>query len=88
MRQRDRLAAILRRSHLSDNLRGNIAGSRETVRLFNQRARDNGAVLQHILEVYQVAVVHVLRKVVRIVEVNEALIVGCHYVGRKQYTLS
>ena len=78
MGQRDGLSAILGGSNLGDDLRRDIAGRREAVRLLNERARDNGAVLEHILQVHQVAVMHVLGKVVGIVEVNQALIVGVH----------
>ena len=42
--------------------------------LLNQRAADDGAVLQHVVQIDQVAVVHVLVKVVGIVEVDQALL--------------
>ena len=45
------------------------------VRLLDERAGDDGAVLQHVLEVHEVAVVHVLGIVVRVVEVDDALLV-------------
>ena len=61
--------------HLRNDLGGNVAGGRKAVGLFNIGAGDHGAVLQHILQVDQIAVVHVLRKVVGIVEVDQALIV-------------
>ena len=70
MGQRDGLAAVLGGSNLGDNLRRDVAGRREAVRLLDQRARDNGAVLEHVLQVHQVAVMHVLGKVVGIVEVD------------------
>ena len=85
--QRNRLAAILGRGDLGDNLRRDIASSREAVRLLDQRARDNGAVLEHILQVHQVTVMHVLGKVVRIVEVNQALVVGIHDLLGQQHAL-
>ena len=44
-------------------------------------------VLQHILKVDQVAVVHVLGKVIRIVEMDQALIMGIHDLLRQQHTL-
>ena len=87
MGQRNRLTAVLGRCDLGDNLRRDIAGSREAVRLLDQRARDNGAVLEHILQVHQVAVVHVLGEVVRIVEVNQALVVGIHDLLGQQHAL-
>ena len=46
--------------------------------LFNHGAGDDGAVLQHILQVHQVTVVHMLGIVVRIVEVDDARLVGVH----------
>ena len=44
------------------------------VRLFNQSAADDRAVLQHIVQIDEVAVVHVLGIVVGIVEVDDALL--------------
>ena len=78
MGQRDGLAAILGGCNLGDDLCRDVAGRREAVRLLNQRTRDNSTVLEHILQVHQVAVMHVLGKVVGIVEVDQALIVGIH----------
>ena len=51
--------------------------------LFNFGFADDGAVLQHILEVYEVAVVHVLCEVVGIVEVDQPLLVSLYDVGRQ-----
>ena len=51
--------------------------------LFNFGFADDGAVLQHILEVYEVAVVHVLCEVVGIVEVDQSLLVSLYDVGRQ-----
>ena len=45
------------------------------MRLFNIGAGNDGAVLKHVLQIHQIAVVHVLGKVVGIVEVDQALIV-------------
>ena len=87
MGQRNGLATVLGGSNLGDDLRRDIAGRREAVRLLNERARDNGAVLEHILQVHQVAVMHVLGKVVRIVEVNQALIVCVHNLLGQQHAL-
>ena len=85
--QRNRLTAVLGRGDLGDNLRRDIASSREAVRLLDQRARDNGAVLEHILQVHQVTVMHVLGEVVRIMEVNQALVVGIHDLLGQQHAL-
>ena len=46
--------------------------------LFNHGAGDDGAVLQHVLQVYQVAIVHVLGVIVRVVEVDDAGLMGLH----------
>ena len=46
------------------------------MRLFNIGAGNDGAVLQHVLQIHQIAVVHVLGKVVGIVEVDQTLLDG------------
>ena len=84
VRERDGLAAVLAGGNLGDDLRGDVAGGGEAVRALDERAGDHGAVLQHVLEVDEVAVVHVLREVVRVVEVDDALVVGLHDVGGEQ----
>ena len=58
------------------------------MRLLDQRARNNSAVLEHVLQVHQIAVVHVLGKVIRIVEMDQALIMGIHDLLGQQHTLS
>ena len=88
MGQRNRLATVLGGSNLGDDLRRDVASRREAVRLLNQRTRDNSTVLEHILQVHQVAVMHVLGKVVRIMEVDQALIVSIHDLLGQQHTLS
>ena len=81
VRQRDGLAAVLAAGHLGDDLRGDVARGGEAVRALDERAGDDGAVLQHVLQVDQVAVVHVLGEVVGVVEVDDALVVGLHHVA-------
>lgn len=49
--------------------------------LFDEGTRDDGAVLEHVLQVDQIAVVHVLGVVVHVVEVDDARLVGLHDVG-------
>ena len=73
--------------HLRDDLRGDVAGRREAMRALDERAGDDGAVLQHVLEVHEIAVVHVLGEIVRIMEVDEALVVRLHHVLRQQHAL-
>ena len=48
---------------------------------------DDSSVLKHVLQIDQVAVVHVLRKVVRVVKVNQAFLVGLGQVFVKQKAL-
>ncbi len=74
VRERDALSAVLVAGHLRDDLRGDVAGGGEGMRTLDERAGDDGAVLQHILEVHEVAVVHVLGIIVRVVEVDDALL--------------
>ena len=73
--QADALAAVLAGRDLRDDLGGNVAGGGEGVRLFNQSARNDCAVLQHIVKVDEVAVVHVLGVVVCVMEVDDAFLV-------------
>ena len=76
MGQRNRLATVLGGSNLGDDLRRDVAGGREAVRLLNQRTRDNSAVLEHVLQVHQIAVVHVLgssTRWVRSLEISPAI---------------
>ena len=54
------------------------------MRALDERAGDDGAVLQHVVEVDEVAVVHVLREVVRVVEVDDALLVGAYHLCWQQ----
>ena len=52
--------------------------------LFDHGAGDNGAVLQHVLQVHQVAVVHVLGEIVGVVEMDDALLMSLHNILRQQ----
>ena len=84
--QADALAAVLAGRDLRDDLGGNVAGGGEGMRLFDQRAADDGAVLQHVVEVDEVAVVHVLSVVVSIMEVDDALLVRLDDLRGQQHT--
>ena len=86
MRQRNALPAVLVGSHLRDNLRSDIARRRKAVRLFDQRTGNHGAVLKHIFQIHEVAVVHVLRKIIRVVEMNNPLVVRRHDIFGQQNT--
>ena len=54
------------------------------MRLFNERSGNNRSVLQHIFQIYQVAVMHVLRKVIGVVEVDNALFVRLYHIFGKK----
>jgi len=86
MGQTDTLAAVLVGGHLCNDLGGNVAGGGKAVGLFNIGAGDDRAVLQHILQVHQVAVVHVLGKVIGIVEVDQAFLMCLHDLWVQQQT--
>ena len=57
------------------------------MRPLNQSAADDGPVLEHVFQIDQIAVMHMLSEVVRIVEVDDALLVSLHNIGRKKQTL-
>ena len=75
VRQGNRLAAVLVGGDLRDDLRGDIAGGGEAVRALDQRAGDDRAVLEHILQIDQVAVVHMLGVIIGVVKMDDALLV-------------
>ena len=78
MGQADGLAAILVAGHLGHDLGGDVAGGGEAVGPLDEGTGDDGAVLQHILQIHQVAVVHMLGIIIRVVEVDDALLVSLH----------
>ena len=55
------------------------------MRLLNERAGDDRAVLEHVLEVDEVAVVHVLRKIVGVMEVDDAGLVRVDDLLRQEH---
>ena len=75
MRQGDGLPAVLVGGDLRNDLGRDVAGGGEAVRLLDQRPGDDGAVLQHVLQVHQIAVVHVLGIVIGVMEMDDALAV-------------
>ena len=87
MRQGEGLSAILVAGHLRHDLGGDVAGGEEAVGLLDHGLGNDGAVLQHVLQVDEVTVVLLLGEVVGIVEMNDALLVGLHDVLRQQQTL-
>ena len=85
VRERDGLAAVLAARHLGDDLRGDVARGGEHVRTLDESARDDRAVLQHVLEIDEVAVVHVLGEVVGVVEVDDTAVVGLDDLARQEH---
>ena len=71
MRQREGLPAILVGCHLRDDLRCNVRRCVEAVRLLNQCLADDRPVLKHILQIDQIAVVFLLRIIVRIMKMDD-----------------
>ena len=86
MGQADALAAVLVGCHLCNDLGGDVASGGEAVGLFNIGAGNDGAVLQHVLQIHQITVVHVLGKVVGIVEVDQTLLMGLDDLRVQQQT--
>ena len=54
---------------------------------FDQRAGDYGSVLQHILQVDQIAVVHMLCEIIRIMEVDQSVVVCVNNILGQQDTV-
>ena len=88
MSQGDGLTTVLARCYLSNDLSCNVACRREAVWTLNQSTRDNSAVLQHVIKVDEVTVVHVLCKVIGIVEVDKTLVVSSNNILWKELTLN
>ena len=88
MSQGDGLTTVLARCYLSNDLSCNVACSGEAVWTLNQSTGDNSAVLQHVIKVDEVTVVHVLCKVIGIVEVDETLVVSSNDILWKKLTLN
>ncbi len=88
VRQRNGLSAVLIGCYLSNDLGGDVAGSREAVWLLNQSAGDNSAVLEHIFQVDQTAVVHMLHKIVAIMEVDDTFLMCFRNFLREQQMVS
>ena len=70
-----RLAPVLVAGHRRNDLCGDGAGHLETFGGLNHLAVDGGAVVQHVLDVDQAAVKYGLDKVIRIVKMNDAVVV-------------
>ena len=84
MCQRDTLSAVLITCDLRNDLGRNVACRGKAVRLLDQCLADDRTVLEHILEIHQIAVMHMLRIVVRIMEMDDTLAVCLHNIRRQQ----
>ena len=82
----DTLTAVLARCNLRNNLRSDIASSREAMWTLNQSTGNHRAVLQHVIEVEQVAVVHMLGIVISIVEMDNTRVVSLDDIFRQKHT--
>ena len=85
MGQGNALPAVLVAGHLCDDLGGDIAGCGETVGLLDHGAADDRAVLEHILQIDQIAVMHMLGIIIRIMKMDDPLAVRLHDVFRKKH---
>ena len=81
------LSAILVTCYLRHDLCCDITCSEEAVRLLNHCLADNGSVLQHILQIHEVAVMFPLCEIIRIMEMDDSLLMCFHNLFRKQHTL-
>ena len=86
MRQSKGLSAILVAGYLRNDLGGHVAGSKETVRLLDHRLTDHSTILQHILQIDQVAVVLLLCKIVGIMEMDDSFLMRADDLLRQQHT--
>ena len=84
MGQGNTLSAILRAGDLRNGLCGDIAGRGKTLRFVDHRLADDRAVLQHVLQIDKTAIVHMLCKIVRIMEMDNTLFMGFHNICRQQ----
>ena len=82
--QGNRLSAILVGSNLRNDLGGDIAGSGETVGLFDQCSGDHCPVQEHVFQIDQIAVMHVLRIVVHIMEVDDPFLMSLYDISRQK----
>ena len=57
------------------------------MRSFDKRAGNDRTVLEHILQIYKVTVMHMLGKIVRIVEMDDTFIMGIYDFLGKQYAI-
>ena len=83
--QGNTLTTVLRTCNLCDDLCGDVTCGRKTVRLFDHGFADNSSVLQHILQIDQTAIVHVLCEIVCIMEMNNTFPMSiCNIMGQQK----
>ena len=87
MSERNTLSAVLVAGYLGNDLGGNITCRGKAVGLLYHGAADHGAVLEHVLQVDQITVVHVLRIIIGIMEMNDSFFIGLHNILREQHPL-
>ena len=87
MRQGNGLAAILVGGDLRDDLCCDVAGRRKAVRTFNQCAGNHRTVLEHIFQVDQIAVMHMLCEVVCVMEVDDSFVLRLDDFFREEETV-
>ena len=85
--QGEALSAVLVGGDLGDDLGGHVAGGEKAVGLLDHGLADDRAVLQHVLQVDQIAVVLLLGIVVGVMEVDDALLMGLYDVLGEQDSL-
>ena len=71
MRQGDRLSAVLIAGNLCNRLGCDIAGRRKTLRTLDHCLTDHRSILQHVLQIDQGTVIHMLGKVICIMKMDQ-----------------
>ena len=84
MRQGNTLSAVLGTCNLRDCLCGNIAGSGKALRRIDHRLADDRTVLKHVLQIDQTAVVRVLRKIIRVMKMDDSFLMRLYDLRWKQ----
>ncbi len=85
MGKRDGLAAVLAGGDLGYDLSGDVACGGEAVRSLDLGPGDHGAVLEHILEIDEIAVVLLHGEIVRVMEMDYAFVVRLDDIWRQEY---
>ena len=80
------LSAILRTCNLGNCLCCNITCCRKTLWLLDHNVTDHCSVLKHIFQIHQTAVMHVLCKIIRIMEMNHSTLMCLNDFWRKKET--